>query len=199
MEQDQKLHTVEKFNKFQFLKRTLHLVFYVSLITLLLCYTLGFHFFPHSYNVYFSTFLFSLFTHALETKYMFLICNGILVAILAKSSVSCSSASSTKTDLGSLENVTHLVAEKLEEQEDGSSYREKEERESEAFIEEDEGTEEEEEESGVVMRAEDEEEVLAANEEFASRDELNKRFEEFIRKTKEEIRIEAQQPQLISV
>lgn len=49
------------------------------------------------------------------------------------------------------------------------------------------------------MRAEDEEEVLAANEEFASRDELNKRFEEFIRKTKEEIRIEAQQPQLISV
>ena len=130
---------------------------------------------------------------------MFLICNGILVAILAKSSVSCSSASSTKTDLGSLENVTHLVAEKLEEQEDGSSYREKEERESEAFIEEDEGTEEEEEESGVVVRAEDEEEVLAANEEFASTVELNKRFEEFIRKTKEEIRIEAQQQQPISV
>lgn len=101
---------------------------------------------------------------------MFLICNGIL-AILAKSAVSCSSSRT--------ENVA-LVAEREEE------------RESEAFPAEDEGIEEE--ENGVVLRTDGEEELAAAavNEEFQSTDELNKKFEEFIRKMKEEIRIGAQ-------
>lgn len=135
---------------------------------------------------------------------MFLLCNGIL-AILAKSAVSCSS-SCTENDIGSWENVASVAereevaeAERVEEQEDGSSNTEKEERESEAFTAEDEGIEEE--ENGVVLRTDGEEELAAAavlNEEFPSTDELNKKFEEFIRKMKEEIRIEAQQ-QLIAV
>ena len=134
---------------------------------------------------------------------MFLICNGIL-AILAKSAVSCSS-SCTGNDIRSLENVALVAkreevaeAERLEEQEDGSSNTEKEERESEAFPAEDEGIEEE--DNGVVLRTDGEEELAATavNEEFPSTDELNKKFEEFIRKMKEEIRIGAQQ-QLIAV
>lgn len=128
---------------------------------------------------------------------MFLICNGIL-AILAKSAVSCS-ASCTENDIGSLENVDLVAerevaeAERVEEQEDGSSNTEKEERESEAFPAEDEGIEEE--ENGVLLRTDGDKELAAAavNEEFPSTDELNKKFEEFIRKMKEEIRIEAQQ------
>ncbi|KAK7859943.1 uncharacterized protein LOC111995608 [Quercus suber] len=196
--EDQKFQTVCKFNKFQFLKRTLLFVFSVSLITLFIYYTSGFCFFPYFYNVYFSTFFFSLFTHTIERKYMFLICNGIL-AILAKSAVSYS-ASCTENDIGSLENVDLVAereevaeAERVEEQEDGSSNTEKEERESEAFPAEDEGIEEE--ENGVLLRTDGDKELAAAavNEEFPSTDELNKKFEEFIRKMKEEIRIEAQQ------
>ncbi|XP_042942994.1 uncharacterized protein LOC122277166 [Carya illinoinensis] len=74
-------------------------------------------------------------------------------------------------------------AEKLEVQEDGSSSgAENEESEIEAFIaDQDEGGEEEEEE--VPPEA---------------NDELNKKFEEFIKKMKEELRIEAQR-QLIAV
>lgn len=121
---------------------------------------------------------------------MFLICNGIL-AILAKSAVSCSSS---RTENVALVAEREEVAEagRVEEQEDGSLNTEKEERESEAFPAEDEGIEEE--ENGVVLRTDGEEELAAAavNEEFQSTDELNKKFEEFIRKMKEEIRIGAQ-------
>ena len=126
---------------------------------------------------------------------MFLICNGIL-AILAKSAVSCSSSRTENVALAAEREVAE--AERVEEQEDGSLNTEKEERESEAFPAEDEGIEEE--ENGVVLRTDGEEELAAAavNEEFQSTDELNKKFEEFIRKMKEEIRIGAQQ-QLIAV
>ena len=120
---------------------------------------------------------------------MFLICNGIL-AILAKSAVSCSSSRTENVALVAERKVDE--AERVEEQEDGSLNTEKEERESEAFPAEDEGIEEE--ENGVVLRTDGEEELAAAavNEEFQSTDELNKKFEEFIRKMKEEIRIGAQ-------
>ncbi|XP_059439700.1 uncharacterized protein LOC132172422 [Corylus avellana] len=209
--EDQKLQTADKIDKFQILKRTLQLVLSVSLFSLLLCSSSGcFCCFPHSFSVFFSTSLFSLFTHTLERKYMFLICFGIL-AVLAKSSVSCSSSPSDQTDLGgaysdsdvsamkasvvdeevhvrstgSAENVRFVAKREQEQEED------EEEELAEAFIAEDEGKEEveeeEEEESGVVVGPEDEEEAPAA-----ANDELNKKFEEFIRKMKEEIRIEAQ-------
>ncbi|XP_041023020.1 uncharacterized protein LOC121264045 [Juglans microcarpa x Juglans regia] len=229
-DRDQKLlQNVDKFNmkKYnKFLKRTLQSVISVSLFSLFLCYSSGFCFFrPHSFIVYFSAFLFSLFTHTLQRRYIFLICNAIL-AILAKSLFSSSSSPSvtdiggdfsasdvfaTKTSvaeevqvgsIGSVDNVA-LVAEggeeegenladqagKLQVQEDGSSSgAENEQREIEAFIaDQDEAGREEEEE-------EEEEEEVAPE----ANDELNKKFEEFIRKMKEEIRIEAQR-QLIAV
>ncbi|KAE7995230.1 hypothetical protein FH972_000051 [Carpinus fangiana] len=207
--EDQKLQTADKMDEYQFLKRTLQLVLSVSLFSLFLCYSSGcFYCFPHSFSIFFSTSLFSLFTHTLERKYMFLICNGIL-AVLTKSSVSCSSSTSEQTDLGgeypdsdvsamkasvvdeevhvrssgSAENAPFVAKREQEHEED------EEEELAEAFIAEDEGKEEvEEEESGVVVGPEDDEEAPPA----AANDELNKKFEEFIRKMKEEIRIEAQ-------
>lgn len=223
----QRIQTVENFNMYRLLKRILQIVLSVSLLSSFVCYSSGFCFFPHSFNVYFSTFLLSLFTRTLERKYVFLICNWLLV-ILAKSStsrsatsdaeiggeVSASDVSAAETSsvedeehvgsIGSPENTVALEGETKQEQqdtekeepaesekpgevqEDGWSYTGKETGASEAFVAEDE------EESGVV-RPDDEEDVAPAE-----NDELNRRIEEFIRKMKEEIRIEAQQP-LIAV
>lgn len=240
--------TIAKFNYLQVVfTRTLQVVVSLSLLSLFLCYSWGFSLFPHSFSVYFSTYLLSLFTGTLERKYMFLICNGIL-AFLAKSSVSSSSSSSSPLDPSELdgqvkmkeaarrseEDVPVLKAsvvvdvsfvnedgeqgksteqeEEVEEQGDHgrvSLYREdNEEKKDQALREDDEDNDGEEEEgnglsspSNQLVVEEDEGGVdqgtAAANEELASTEELNKKFEEFIRKMKEEIRIEAQQ-QLIA-
>jgi flagellum-specific peptidoglycan hydrolase FlgJ len=144
---------------------------------------------------------------------MFLICNGIL-AILAKSSVSSSEtpASDDQSNLGderqlssaptlssakaeatvddqevqvasveSLEDIVLATDEEEEEEETTSSQ---------ALITEEEEYIEEKRECLVKQEEE-------GNEELASTEELNRRIEEFIRKMKEEIRIEAQQ-QLIA-
>lgn len=71
---------------------------------------------------------------------------------------------------------------------------------SEAEKEEVEGKDEEDEEGGtgrgVMMVTQDDDELaestMVTNEELTNTDELNRKFEEFIRKMKEEIRIEAQ-------
>jgi flagellum-specific peptidoglycan hydrolase FlgJ len=145
---------------------------------------------------------------------MFLICNGIL-AILAKSSVSSSEtpASDDQSNLGderqlssaptlssakaeatvddqevqvasveSLEDIVLATEEEEEEEEETTS--------SQALITEEEEYIEEKRECLVKQEEE-------GNEELASTEELNRRIEEFIRKMKEEIRIEAQQ-QLIA-
>lgn len=144
---------------------------------------------------------------------MFLICNGIL-AILAKSSVSSSKtpASDDQSNLGderqlssaptlssakaeatvddqevqvaSVESLEDIVLATEEEEEEATS--------SQALITEEEEYMEEKREC--LVKQEEEE----GNEELASTEELNRRIEEFIRKMKEEIRIEAQQ-QLIAV
>lgn len=144
---------------------------------------------------------------------MFLICNGIL-AILAKSSVSSSKtpASVDQSNLGderqfssaptlssakaeatvddqevqvaSVESLEDIVLATEEEEEEATS--------SQALITEEEEYMEEKREC--LVKQEEEE----GNEELASTEELNRRIEEFIRKMKEEIRIEAQQ-QLIAV
>jgi hypothetical protein len=141
---------------------------------------------------------------------MFLICNGIL-AILAKSSVSSSEtpASDDQSNLGderqlssaptlssakaeatvddqevqvasveSLEDIVLATEEEEEEEEETTS--------SQALITEEEEYIEEKRECLVKQEEE-------GNEELASTEELNRRIEEFIRKMKEEIRIEAQQ------
>ncbi|XP_048330732.2 uncharacterized protein LOC107415360 [Ziziphus jujuba] len=181
----------------QFLRRTLQVAISVSLLSLFLCYSSGISLFPHSFSVYFSTCLFSIFTRSLERKYMFLVCNGIL-AFLAKSSVSSTSSS---TFVGESELT---VDRELEYQGNESLYASDnhDEVKTEALKVEHEGNEEEGSWS-LSMKQENEEDEMEGIETgnegvVASTDELNKKFEEFIRKMKEEIRIEAQQ-QLIAV
>ncbi|KAH7530038.1 hypothetical protein JRO89_XSUnG0026700 [Xanthoceras sorbifolium] len=107
---------------------------------------------------------------------MFLICNGIL-AFLAKSSLSCNSSSSSPSvfvNAGGDHDEFSLSASEMSQMKEP-----------------------------VLV---DEEVIIipvtrsggGANEDISSTDELNRKIEEFIRKMKEEIRIEAQQ-QLITV
>ncbi|GMI72665.1 hypothetical protein like AT3G13130 [Hibiscus trionum] len=207
--------------KYQFLKNTLQIVISVAFLSIFLSHSSGFAYslFPHSFHVYFSTFLFSFFTHTLERKYMFLICNGIL-AFIAKtsiSSLSTSSASLTETkalevdggeyDIHRLpsvaeehEDICRDEVEARREYENGSLSEEEEEEgggeESEAsvVVEDDVDGGEEDKEKEEQWSAAKQEEVPIS----ISTEELNRKIEEFIRKMKEEIRIEAQQQQMIA-
>ncbi|PON90276.1 Transmembrane protein [Trema orientale] len=220
-----------KFNKHHFLRRTLQVVLSVSILSLFICYSHGVSFFPHSFSVYFSTCLFSLFTHTLERKYMFLICNGIL-AFLAKTSVSSSYDSSysdgttvppskLSADIASKAALNEdqvvdqssvgvdFIGDEEEEQqttedEDGVEKADEEQGNNSQALssttsssaDDENGNEEEGREiSGCGVSSNKQE---ANDEELISTDELNKKIEEFIRKMKEEIRIEAQR-QLIAV
>ncbi|CAL5199607.1 unnamed protein product [Lathyrus oleraceus] len=154
-------------NKYEFCKRSIQLVFAVSIFALFVCYSSsGFSYIhppQNSFNAYFSTCLLSM----LEKKYMFLICNLIL-AFLANTISSSSDHFDNDTqsqfsndlvvDIEDEYNEVQLQVMKKEEEEEGSS-------ENEVPIEE--------EELGDI-----------------NRDELNRKFEEFIRKMKEEIMIE---------
>ncbi|XP_048141811.1 cilia- and flagella-associated protein 251-like [Rhodamnia argentea] len=272
-----KVQTVHKTNNIKnshFLKRTLKLVISISLLSFVVCYSSGYTLLPHSFNVCFSTVLFSIFTRTLERKFMFLVCNGIL-AFLAKSSSSSSSSSPSRSDLdgddelhkkrdGSAfddlpeeeikvsasessevdavtaenaattgdneyrENNMVLAAEEEAEEEEEEKLQDKvkdKEEQEEQMLQEtefantaiEEAEEENEtwvvEEDGSLSKQEEEEEleecgytgektespaVATGNEEMMSIEELNKKVEEFIRKMKEEIRIEAKS-QLIAV
>ncbi|KAJ6426234.1 hypothetical protein OIU84_026756 [Salix udensis] len=188
--------------------RILQFLIAVSLFSLFLCFSPGFSLFPKPLIFYINTGVFSFFSHYLERKYMFLICNGIL-AILAKSSVSSSKTSAFyERELSSEPTLSSAIAEatvddqevhvaSVEPLEDIVLATEEEEEEeetasSEALVSEEEDFMEENTEC-MVKQEEDE-----GDEELTSTEELNRRFEEFIRKMKEEIRIEAQQ-QLIAV
>ncbi|KAJ7946427.1 Transmembrane protein, partial [Quillaja saponaria] len=199
-----KLQIANKFNEYYYhvLKRTLQFVISIFVFSLLLWYSSGFSFFPYSFNFYFfSTTIFSVFTNTFQRKYMFLICNAILV-FLAKTSVCSATFGSQKIvpmeNIVSPENVPSIAEEeeeekleqqqeaKHEEKQDGTSCMETEERGNEApTVEED----------GALAKQGQEDEVgteISGSEELANADELNRKFEEFIRKMKEEIRIEAQ-------
>ncbi|KAI4298807.1 hypothetical protein L6164_032325 [Bauhinia variegata] len=178
----------------------------------------GFSILPQSFSTYFSTFLFSMFAHTLERKYMFVIFNGIL-AFLVKSSVFTSpsiSASnieiplslppetklpaydqevevSSRSTFGSPESASLMPeqedhkeqASEVEEQEGGGENKE-------SIVEEEEDYEGET-GSEVLVKQDDEADTPSmANEGLDNTEELNRKFEEFIRKMKEEIRIEAQ-------
>uniref|UniRef100_A0A6N2K3R3 DUF4408 domain-containing protein n=1 Tax=Salix viminalis TaxID=40686 RepID=A0A6N2K3R3_SALVM len=187
--------------------RILQFLISVSLLSLFLCFSPGFSLFPKPLIFYINTGVFSFFGHYLERKYMFLICNGIL-AILAKSSVSSSKTSAFyERELPSEPTLSSAIAEatvddqevhvaSVEPLEDIVLATEEEEEEetasSEALVSEEEDFMEENTEC-MVKQEEDE-----GDEELTSTEELNRRFEEFIRKMKEEIRNEAQQ-QLIAV
>lgn len=64
-----------------FTKKTLQFLVPVSVISFLLAYVSCFSFI-FTYNFHFSTLLLALFSRAIERKYMFLICNGILAFLV---------------------------------------------------------------------------------------------------------------------
>ncbi|CAI8590529.1 unnamed protein product [Vicia faba] len=198
------MNQIEKgLNKKQFLKRSLQFVLSISAFSIFLCYySSGFFMNTQTSNVYiFYTCFFTFFTHTLERKYMFLICNGIL-AFLAKNMFIITTTSSDFESLPivsfeSLEEVGDVVAdeeyyeekvEEIEEHKEGTLYIQNE------GIEE-EGTESEDVANMLAQDDNDdegEETILTTNEELVDTEELNKKFEEFIRKMKEEMKIEAQ-------
>ncbi|PPD91054.1 hypothetical protein GOBAR_DD12005 [Gossypium barbadense] len=200
---------VEAVGKYHFLRNTLQIVVWVSFLSIFLCHSSGmaYSLFPHSFNVYFSTFLFSFFTHTVERKYMFIICNGIL-AFVAKSSV-CSRSESDNNGSLALQistpptqtkpSVTNDVG--AAEYDQHSLVKEEEESEGSVIVEDADGEGYKEREKGWWGKQEERVGGVGAKEELPismSTEELNRKIEEFIRKMKEEIRIEAQQQMIAS-
>ncbi|KAL2341389.1 hypothetical protein Fmac_009329 [Flemingia macrophylla] len=217
-------HVLKKviMNNKHILNRTLQFLLSVSMFGVFVWYSSGFSIHPQSFNAYFSTCLLSMFTHTLERKYMFLICNGIL-AFVAKTSLSMKSSSDSDefdqfqpSNILSETNstVSDMVVVPLEESFESpenvpliEEYNKEEY--SEGDEDQEEGTlctktisadeiKEGESESEVAQDDELGETTMTPNEELVNTEELNRKFEEFIRKMKEEIRIEAQR-QLITV
>ncbi|OVA20149.1 hypothetical protein BVC80_1663g43 [Macleaya cordata] len=256
---NQNLQTVgdDNLKKSQFLKKTLiqFLLSVVSIFSFVLSY---YSWLPFSLNGYLSVLSFHLLNYTIDRKYMFLLCNGILV-FLARNSYFFSSSTDLHDKLATrnvdqfwlkpeFSEMIDYVVEKevvvesvgslennILENEDGEEVREgqKEAEEDEkngTFISEDNKEEEkrvpieeeDEEENGILISEEDnkedekrvpieeeeeeeggggqEEEEEDAEEENGSlsTEELNKKFDEFIKKMKEGIRIEAQE-QLVFV
>ncbi|KAM1000526.1 hypothetical protein ACFX2A_007264 [Malus domestica] len=202
--------------------------------------------FLHSFNFYFSTFPYQLFTHAINKNFIFFICNMLFVVLAKHSGLTQppstqSYASNDETsfknteggsDFGSpileteepvlpkedtktgrmdsLENVAAeeehesepLInqVEKHAEKEVVEEYEEQKEQEQESMLlveeEEEEEEEEDDDDDDDGKLAEEDEDVTGR---FGnSTEELNKKFEDFINRMKEELRIEAQR-QLIMV
>ncbi|KAJ8770511.1 hypothetical protein K2173_018002 [Erythroxylum novogranatense] len=173
----------------------------------------------------FFTEFFWLLSRTLERKYMFLLCNGILAFLAKKSSSSSGSDISrlpgvvdaiaddvdevTSPSFEALEDDILLVDEDKEEVKreelsllEPPPKKVEEEEEETTYIKGLQGEEKEEERVCRVKQEGDEyggeAPSMEANEEVVSTEELNRKFEEFIRKMKEETRNEAQQ-QLIAV
>ncbi|KAL1372776.1 hypothetical protein HN51_002868 [Arachis hypogaea] len=165
------------------LRRSVQYVVLVSLFALFVWYSSGFSILPQSLNAYFSTFLFFNLTRTLQRKYMFLLCNVIL-AFLASNSLYDAPLVKGECYYEQVSSSELLLANQdyeplLAETEEGKEH-------------------EEEGGGGKGINSEEVVEVeledARKEEELANADELNRKFEEFIRKMKEEIRIEAQTP-----
>uniref|UniRef100_A0A7C8ZXZ5 DUF4408 domain-containing protein n=1 Tax=Opuntia streptacantha TaxID=393608 RepID=A0A7C8ZXZ5_OPUST len=235
--------TKSKYHKI--LIKTLELFLTVSALSVLLSSFTGLSYL-HPYTYYFSTFLFPFQTQALQRKYVFLLCNGILVFLASMSGFwgALSSSSKTREELSVGNNAQGVMmtteddAEAIvlqaaaavdplfeEETPAGASRvetnvgfphsrvavaEEEEEEKKKAdeqfgkdWIEDRGGLEENEE---MVSRPKMIGEEGGEYDEMESEDpgsinteELNRKIEEFIRKMKEELRLEAQQHHLIAV
>ncbi|CAJ1941495.1 unnamed protein product [Sphenostylis stenocarpa] len=209
---------IKKKLNYKLLKRTMHFVLSLSVFSFFVWYSSGFSIVPQCFNAYFSTCLFSMLTRTFQRKYMFIICNAILALLAISPSHIEFQASTTKAQVSEepvrafrfVENAPLVIEE--EEMEEAKRQEEYSEQVSEdepdtdtLFIAEEDvvGKDEEAEEEGgtgdasEVMVAKDDKLVAATTKEtnedqLANTDELNRKFEEFIRKMKEEMRIEAQ-------
>ncbi|GAB4830735.1 hypothetical protein Ancab_004767 [Ancistrocladus abbreviatus] len=182
--------------------------------------------FVHACNHFFSAFISPLLVtviHTFERKYMLLLCNLILVFLTGKFGLRGSEQpQSDQLQIEIMNNIdedvlvpatvipdqvqAHNDGDHISEQERGEQESDQcmnvgvEERESEDCLRK----EEEEEEEGEIELERDDMTAVEAGDQMenegaaSSTDELNKKFEEFIRKMKEELRLEAQQQQLIA-
>ncbi|KAH6768781.1 hypothetical protein C2S51_014117 [Perilla frutescens var. frutescens] len=177
-------------------KKTLQFIAMVSFFSFFYSYYFsGFS----SCNLHLSTFIFSLLAHTMDRKYMILICNVILTFLVKNLTFKIAEDGVKQiTEMPAAlllpENVEYGVSpvageEETEQQLECSCQGVKEEEEEE---EEEEELQENKGEQGTSTV----EEVSDAN---VSTEELNQKIEEFIKKIKEEIRIEAQQQPLITV
>nr|KYP41354.1 hypothetical protein KK1_037280 [Cajanus cajan] len=196
----------------------------IKLIQLLVSLSLFSFFIPPSsllaflyhFNFYFSTFSFQLFTHTIDKNCMFLLCNGLLVFVGITRSLSKSSSvgesykyvedgsQSSYSDVQANEPIMlvgKVVMEKNHEPDEQNT-------EAEHAIEikyygEEEGEESigdivlEENDEFMIGESVEEEEVVEEPNYVLSTEELNKKFDDFIRRMKEDLRIEAQRQLLM--
>ena len=210
----QKLQALSEFTKSQFLKKVAQLLLSVSVFSFFFSYSTWLSFLSHSFNL--SSFPFQLLTHTINRNCIFLLCNGILVFLARNSGLIRSSSSGfdhadeylikkTGDRLPLLldKEATTETTEPPESAADDQEERDKKyffkEEETENLIEEDEEQEvdhgtsllEDENpkksslESSLFIEEEEEEEEHSS----LSTEELNKKFDDFIRRMKEEIRI----------
>lgn len=202
-----------------FMKKTLQLLLLLSFSFFLYSYFSGFPFY-FSYNLQLSRLIFPLFARALDRKYMFLVCNGIVVFLAKNLSVSSSTGIMKSAEDAILKeepvrenaasmkyaiNTSHMAVAEEEQtmqhlEQDYKDFQNvAEETKMDGIILESDFEEKEEDDDDYLKENKTMDGLLQVEEvNEASTEELNRKIEEFIRKMKEEIRIEAQQ-QLISV
>ncbi|KAH1063096.1 hypothetical protein J1N35_028083 [Gossypium stocksii] len=224
---DQTGNQKQKQSLSQFHRNLTQLLLSVSIFSLFFSHSYCLSLF-HSFSFTFrNTLAFKFISHNIDKNFIFLLCNGLLV-FLAKFSGFISSSSQhsnlsddiynhqsfksytyiPQTESTRLDTSTPLLdlekeenAGFVEEEAKGSSIDEpfvEDNEESETYEPEEEEEEEEDIEESENYEPEEEEEELMEGNNVLSIEEMNKRFDEFIRKMKEEIRIEAQQ-QLVMV
>lgn len=204
----------------RFINKTLQFLVVVSFSFFLYSYFSGFPFFFFSYNLQLSSLIFPLCARALDRKYMFLVCNGIVV-FLAKTGIlnSAEDGAEKVTEIPAVmkEETFRTNAESMEYTINSTQVAVSEEQTIQQHSVQDDGdidkgAEETKMTDGTLLESEELEEeddeyleenktidsLSEVNEARVSTEELNRKIEEFIRKMKEEIRIEAQQ-QLITV
>ncbi|XP_058202722.1 uncharacterized protein LOC131317168 [Rhododendron vialii] len=183
--------TQKKFNKNHlFLKMTLQLLVSISVLSLFISYSSDLSHFLHYYYCQLAAMLCPVLT--LERKYMFLICNGI-IAFLAKtfSFTSYSPSGPNIIDTFVTSNEYGMMA--VREMEEPVEHKEAAIRGlCQAIITETDDDKDDGEQVGGGCLVPSFSEEDGGNEANMSTDELNRKFDEFIRKMKEEIRIGAQ-------
>ncbi|KAH0983948.1 hypothetical protein GBA52_011125 [Prunus armeniaca] len=198
--------------------KVIKLLLSVSVLSILLSYSSLVSFLLHSFNAFTSAASVKLFSYSFDKNYMFLLCNGLLVFIVKNSGlIGTSPPGSTNLNNDehapkNSENRQRVVelaetkAPKAKEEVVNVEVEEEQEREDdEIFI----TVEEEEEEDKRVLITQAEEEESCRNSsimvedhdayeeegiESLSREELNKKCDDFIRRMKEGIKLEVQQP-----
>ncbi|KAI8552183.1 hypothetical protein RHMOL_Rhmol06G0246100 [Rhododendron molle] len=160
--------------QFQFPKKPIQILLSISAFSILLSLS---PFFP-LFSSCIAAFSSRIFTYTTDRNYIFLFCNGLLAFLIKNSSAVDADQDHRK----SAPEKTELVREEVVE------FKEEKGKENNALTSQDENEEEEVEEFIVDEEEEEEEEE---GEGLMSAEELNKKCEEFIRKMREGIKIEA--------